>query len=62
MHYRVAFAAHFDGIELTGLDTIAQSNASNGTFPLAAGHGRLRSTGVDAQVNKFIGRAQAAAA
>ena len=50
IHYRVAFAAHFDGIELTGIDAVAQPDAPNGTFPLAPGQGRLCSTGIDTQM------------
>ena len=61
-HDRVAFGAHLQCIELTGINTVAHSDASNATFPLASGQSRLCSAAVDSEVNKFICSAQTATA
>ena len=62
IHHRVPFGSHFNCAELAGSDTVAQPDAADSADPLAPGQSRLRSAGVDAQVNKFIGSSQAAAA
>jgi len=60
--HRVPCGPHFYGIELAGIDTVAQPDASDGADPLASRQGCLRSAGVDTEVDKFIGSPQAAAA